>query len=359
MKMSNRKSLLFWGELPPTVFHGISLSNKRILSALSGDFDIYKVEDNASFGGRIRALSSFIVSLIKLIRLSSRKVDIYYLNAPLSCLGLWKIYLSILFVKAFSSNVKIISHLHRGDFLQFVKNTHNKRIFERFSSQIDTLLVLSKRAAQELVGSSLIDKEKIQVLHNTVTVSAKKESILIASDSIFNERFFYCLCNYISTKRIHSLIEIVNEIPLASINFNGTSSSNDYMEHLKKLDVNSICHFDGVISGDDKDMKLQRAKALVLPSLNEGMPLVILESLAQGTPVICFDVGYISDYIGEDYPGLVVELTDQSLTDKIIWLNQLSDDDYVSLRSLSFEIFWSKFDPEIINATTSVIFKKL
>ena len=357
--MKDKKALLFWGELPPTVFHGISLSNERILSALSTDFNISKVEDTVSFGGRLSALFSFFVSLIKLIRLSSRKVDIYYMNTPMSYLGLCKVYLSILVVKTLSSRVKVISHLHRGDFLEFTKGTRNKRLFERFSSQLDALLVLSKSASAELAGSSLIDKNKIEVLHNTVTVLSQKEIISSASDNILNERDFYCLCNYIPTKRIHKLVEIVNEIPLANVNFNGTSSSADYMQRLNKLDTNAICHFGGVINGDDKDIKLQQAKALILPSLNEGMPLVILESLAQGTPVICFDIGYISDYIGQDYPGLVTELTDQALKDKIIWLNGLSKDDYSLFRDISFNVFWKKFDPEIINSTTTDIFKKL
>ncbi|MEM5507007.1 glycosyltransferase [Shewanella frigidimarina] len=357
--MKNRKSLLFWGELPPNVFHGISLSNERILSALSVDFDIHKVEDNAGFRGRLMALCSFLISLLKLIRLSSRKVDIYYLNAPMSYLGLWKVYLSILTVKAFSSRVKVISHLHRGDFLEFIKNKRNKRLFKRFTSQLDTLLVLSKRATLELAESFLIDENKVEVLHNTVAVVAQKENILIAADSAFNERYFYCLCNYIPSKRIHKLVEIVNQINLVNVNFNGTSSGDNYMERINKLDTHSICRFDGVINGVNKETKLRSAKALILPSLNEGMPLVILESLAQGTPVICFDIGYISDYIGKDYPGLVTELTDQALKDKIIWLNKLSNDDYLSLRKRSFKLFWKSFDPEIINSTTSVIFKKV
>ena len=357
--MKNSKSLLFWGELPPTVFHGISLSNERILSALSGYFNIYKVEDNASFGGRLRALVSFFISILKLMHLSRRKVDIYYHNAPMSYLGLWKVYLSILAVKVFSSKVKVVSHLHRGDFLEFTKSSRNMRLFKRFSSQLDILLVLSKSAAIELAESSLIDSHKIEILHNTVTVITAKNAILMTNDNAFNKEGVYCLCNYIPTKRIHNLVEIVNEIPLANVIFNGTSSSNGYMQRLKELDVNSICSFGGVINGVEKEVRLQRAKALVLPSLNEGMPLVILESLAQGTPVICFDIGYISDYIGVDYPGLVTELSDEAFKDKIIWLNQLSNDDYTSLRVLSFKVFWDRFNPELINSATSHIFKKL
>ena len=357
--MQCKKRLLFWGELPPTVYHGISISNERILSALSADFYIYKVEDNSSFGSRLKVLFSFFISQLKLMRLSCQNIDIYYLNAPMSYLGLLKVYSSILIVKYFSSSVKVIAHLHRGDFLEFIKKSGNKRLFERFASQLDTLLVLSKSSEIELITSTLIDKHKIEVLHNTVVLSTVKNVILNTNYDVVKEQFYYCLCNYIPTKRIHNLVSIVNEVPLIKVKFNGVSADVDYMKNLKVLDTYSLCHFDSVISGCDKEKKIQNSKAIILPSLNEGMPLVILESLAQGTPVICFDIGYIRDYIGEDYPGLVTELTDQALKDKITWLNGLSDDDYLLLRNLSFNIFWKKFDPEIINSMTTEIFKNI
>jgi glycosyltransferase involved in cell wall biosynthesis len=353
------KKILFWGELPSTVVHGISLSNRRILSALSSDFDVFIIEDNSSFGGRLSALLSLCVSLVSFIRLSSRKFDIYYMNAPMSYLGLCKVYLSILVVKVLAPRVKVIAHLHRGDFLNFIQITRNKRLFERFTSHLDLLLVLSKSAATELSESGLIYEDNIEVLHNTVTVRSNKEAIAMASVNLLTERYFYCLCNYLPSKRIHKLVETVNQIPLAYVSFNGRSSGDGYMKQLNALDSNSICVFSGVISGNDKDIKLRQAKALILPSLNEGMPLVILESLAQGTPVICFDIGYIRDYIGEDYPGLVTKLSDKALKDKIVWLNQLSNDDYLSLRKRSVDLFWKQFDPEIINSRTSDIFKKM
>jgi glycosyltransferase involved in cell wall biosynthesis len=356
--MHSKKRLLFFGELPPTVYHGISISNERILSALSADFYIYKVEDKSSFGSSLRALFSFFISQLKLMRFSYRNVDVYYLNAPMSYLGLWKVYFSILIVKVSSKNVKVVAHLHRGDFLEFIKNTGNKRLFERFSSQLDKLLVLSKSSELELTASNLIKEHKIEILHNTVVLSALKNFILNTSYDIVKEQFYYCLCNYIPTKRIHNLVGIVNEILVIKVKFNGASASENYMQDLKSLDVNSLCCFDGVINGYDKEKRLQSSKALILPSLNEGMPLVILESLAQGTPVICFDIGYISDYVGEDYPGLVTVLTDRALKEKIEWLNQLSNNDYLSLRKLSFDVFWKRFDPKIINLEASVIFNK-
>ena len=357
--MNSKRKLLFWGELPPEVVHGISLSNERILSALSNDFDIVKVEDKASFHGLLKTLYYFFVSLLKLIHFSIKQQNLYYLNAPMSYLGLLKAYISIITVKIFSPSVKVVSHLHRGDFLQFVEHPRNKRLFKYFATQLNYLLVLSETASLELSKHSLIEQNKVKVLYNSISLSRSKAMIANKAFDTGGKDKFYCLCNYIPTKRIHNLVEVVNDIPVTEVIFNGTLSSESYMVQLRQLDIGSICKFEGVVKSTEKEDRISESKALLLPSLNEGMPLVILESLAQGTPVICFDVGYISDYVGKDYPGLVNELNDQALKEKIKWLEQLSDEEYLRLRELSFQLFWQRFDPAMIDTKITGYFNNM
>ena len=357
--MKNKKKLLFWGELPPTVYHGISISNERILSALSTGFTIYTVKDNGSFGGRLRALFSFFISILKLTYVSHRKFDIYYTNMPMSYLGLWKIYLSVVCVKLISSNTKVVSHLHRGDFLDFIQTPRNKSLFEKLSTRIDSVLSLSETAKSELVGSGLINTDKVDVLYNTISITLTKTAIIENMANDFSQSDFYCLCNYISTKRIHHLVEIANAIPLERVRFNGAAESDSYMQKLIALNKEAVCYFNGVINGEEKEVALGQSKALVLPSLNEGMPLVVLESLAQSTPVICYDVGYIRDYVGSDYPGLVKEFTDEALKEKIEWINTLPSEEYLALRKYSFDLFWNNFDVNKINSSALNMFGRL
>ncbi|MEL0622241.1 glycosyltransferase [Marinomonas arenicola] len=345
--------IVFFGEFPPKVCHGISLSNERILNVLCPFFHVVKLEDRSSFGGFFSKLFSFFYSSIRLIFLSFFKIDIYYTNFPMSSLGLWKVYVSVLIVGFFSPRVKIISHLHRGDLLDFIKVDKNRKLFDRFVSRIDFILVLSESSESDINELLPFNNVVVRVVRNTI----KLESEYNVRDVDFLNRRFYCLCNYISSKRIHSMVSIANYYPNFSVDFNGVFSSNDYMEKLKKLDVNNVCNFGGVVSGQDKETKLRCAKALVLPSLNEGMPLVILESLAQGTPVICFNIGYISEYLGENYPGLVKELTDEAFREKMDWLNQLPEDDYKNLRDLSYSVFWENYSPDKVNENILSVFQ--
>ena len=59
--------------------------------------------------------------------------------------------------------------------------------------------------------------------------------------------------------------------------------------------------YKGVLGFEDRLVKMSEYDCLVLPSESEGMPMVLLESMAIGLPFICTNVGGISDLVGKDY----------------------------------------------------------
>lgn len=348
----NKKNILFWGELPPKITHGISLSSARIIKHLAARFNVLIIEDASAFANNIKTILLSFRAYLAISRLAKKKIDIFYINMPMSYLGLWRNYIAIRVMLLFSPNTVIVSHLHRGDFVDFYNILKHRKITDRFLNLVSTLIVLSHRSKSELVSATRVNERKITVLYNSVNV--KKEPL---QKENFKNTVNYCLSNYIPSKRIHSLVKIANEKDI-NIDFNGTITDDSYMKKLEEININNKCKLNGIITGDDKINKIKESRFMIIPSLNEGMPLVILESLSKGTPVICFDVGYIKEYVGNSYPGLVNDLTDEALSKKILELNSLSNEQYLKLCKQSYDIFWSRFDPKLINEQASSIFNQ-
>lgn len=96
-----------------------------------------------------------------------------------------------------------------------------------------------------------------------------------------------------------------------------------YKPHLQKCVVkknyNATVTFLGQVSHDDLRLYYNMADVLVLPSEMEGVPMVILESLACGTPVVASYVGGIPDVVFDNVNGTVLDdVSAKSLASSII-----------------------------------------
>ncbi|MDA0833148.1 MAG: glycosyltransferase [Planctomycetota bacterium] len=75
-------------------------------------------------------------------------------------------------------------------------------------------------------------------------------------------------------------------------------------EHASRLGLASVVHFVGW--SDQIPEFLKASSLLVLPSLWEGMPNVVLEAMASGLPVIASDVEGVRELISPDQTGIIV-----------------------------------------------------
>jgi teichuronic acid biosynthesis glycosyltransferase TuaC len=75
----------------------------------------------------------------------------------------------------------------------------------------------------------------------------------------------------------------------------------------ERLDVSPRVQFAGVLDAGSLRDCYRKADALVLMSEREGMPNVVLESLACGTPVLAADVGGIAEIVSSETAGELVD----------------------------------------------------
>jgi glycosyltransferase involved in cell wall biosynthesis len=79
------------------------------------------------------------------------------------------------------------------------------------------------------------------------------------------------------------------------------------LEHkASKLGLDDVIEFTGYVSHDKISKHLTDAWLLVLPSLTEGLPKVVLEAMAAGRPVVATRVGGIPEVVEDGVNGFLV-----------------------------------------------------
>ena len=93
-------------------------------------------------------------------------------------------------------------------------------------------------------------------------------------------------------KGLEYLVEAAQRLPQVSQVVIAGASDHDasYREMLEWLDTGHKMVFTGFTSGEDLRQLYSHARGFVLPSVNEGFPMVLLEAMAYGLPILCSDI---------------------------------------------------------------------
>lgn len=108
-------------------------------------------------------------------------------------------------------------------------------------------------------------------------------------------------------KGAHDLIEAFRacDCGLKLVIAGGSSHSDTYVESLHQAAANDErIVFTGPLFGEDKDEAFSNAALFVLPSLLEGMPIVLLEAMSYGCPVLASDIPECLEVVQEHTPPL-------------------------------------------------------
>ena len=315
--MNRNTKILFWGGLPPATINGVTISNLINLNILSKEFQIDCIEECNSFRhhGKLSLfkIKSFVKSNLAIIKRAYKNhYKYFYLVFSVSTLGGIKTLLAIVCFRMFNQG-KVVLHIHRGDFFSaFYKSRINKIIASLVLILTNKIIVLSESQKKEI---QLKFNNCVEVLTNTVEIEYKYDPIVKQ-----NINFLY-ISNYLVDKGILDLLEVfkklIKKYPYINLQTFGAFSD----QQLKKiiLGYNSTnIQIHNTISGIEKFQIISQSDCLILPSWNEGQPIVLLEAMSVGTPVISTNVGLIPELLGSDYPFLSLARDQVSLENTII-----------------------------------------
>lgn len=315
--LQEKKSLIFFGEKPPRTIHGASISSGINLAMLQDYFNIKIIEEFADlkYHGRFSLNKSFVfLGAIKELQqaLARNTYDCFYGVLYFSSFGIIKNYLALSLYRRANPAGKVYLHIHRSDFDRFHASKLNRFFFSKVQRMTDRFILLS---AQQQDGFPVAADKKV-VLFNTIEqegvskVHKEKEQVL---------RCIY-IANYIEEKGVGELTRIFCQLPAASyyLDCYGNVTQPAYWEMLTAGIAGQVhIQLHQAITGDQKFKALCAADVFIFPSHNEGMPLVLLEAMSVGLPVITTCVGYVNELLGDDYPFYCEPKNEASLKDCI------------------------------------------
>jgi glycosyltransferase involved in cell wall biosynthesis len=198
----------------------------------------------------------------------------------------------------------------------------------------DKIIVVSKATLKYVVNLGA-EPEKVEVIHNGVDVekfrpdderrAKTREKLQIPQDA----------CVALTVRRlvykngIDTLIESARKVVREKSNFLflvvGTGPDQaEVGSRVKAYGMERNFRLLGFVHDEDLPSYYNAADLFVLPSKSgEGLPLVTLEAMACGLPIIATDVGGIREIVYRDYGRLVPPDNPQLLADEILTVSRM------------------------------------
>lgn len=180
--------------------------------------------------------------------------------------------------------------------------------YKKFLKYIDEIVVETEihKSTLEL----LFNKNKITVIPSYCFNSFKLKPLRkYESNSIINIGY---VGRYDKNKGILELLDLFNEIIKTDINLllsyfgNHGDSKEELKEKVKKLGLqDKVFIHSGWNNESEYENILEKLDFIVLLSKSEGLPLVLLESMAFGNPFVSTNVGAI-DSLAKDNPNVII-----------------------------------------------------
>jgi glycosyltransferase involved in cell wall biosynthesis len=207
------------------------------------------------------------------------------------------------------ARIPVVLHLHAVQLMQAYDGARPIiRFLIRTPFRAATCcLVLGSVWKKWLADELRIDDKRVEVVYNGVEVSFGSNVRISDNSAIF--RFLF-LGNLLERKGLSDLLRALALLGENGPHWRATIAGGGDIELYRRksstLGLTSRIEFVGWVEQTEAHALLANCDALVLPSYDEGLPLVILEALGIGTPVVCTPVGAVREAIGSADAALFV-----------------------------------------------------
>ncbi|MDD5680403.1 MAG: glycosyltransferase family 4 protein [Candidatus Omnitrophica bacterium] len=207
---------------------------------------------------------------------------------------------------------------HIGDWMSLSQIS----IMRFFWKLCDSIITLSETMRKHMVELKAADADKIYLVPTMLSFSGAIRGV---EDGKEKETVSVGIIGRLTPEKGHIFfLKAASSILKSHRNVSFIIAGNGYLkdelaEAAKHMGLGGNLEFTGTFK-DISDI-MDRIDILVLSSLTEGLPLVLLEGMAYGKPIVATDVGGVNELVVEDKTGFIVAPKDpEALANAILTL---------------------------------------
>ncbi|RJQ24529.1 glycosyltransferase family 4 protein [Candidatus Parcubacteria bacterium] len=210
-------------------------------------------------------------------------------------------------------NKKIVVTIRGNESICYYENSLRKKLLINTLQNVDHIISVSNELERKVIEEYGIKKDRVTVIPNGIEPEKFKSIDKIMARKYCgldkDKKYILSLSRLSHEKGLEYLFEAfaflkVNNAELVVV---GDGPLNEALHNMSlKLGIRNKVNFIGSVSHDETINWYNAADVYCLPSLWEGCPNVIIESLACGTPVVSTKVGGIPDLVPNDDYGYLV-----------------------------------------------------
>ena len=328
MLKRSKPRVLLVATFPPPV-HGSSMVSMQIKESeiINDAFEVDYVNLGTSRTmaeiGRLsyvlyaRKALRFLCSYFKMLwKLLSYRYDLTYLAITCHDVGFLKDSPFVITARLLSK--KYVIHQHNRGMAPYVQRAPYKWLLPMAYNKAKVIL-LSWRLYEDI--SAVVKKEQVLICPNGLPMPEyllknKDASINLKEKESVPEILF--LSNLVESKGVWPLLDAYKILKDKGVRFHssfvgGTSrfiSAGKFAAEVKARGLEGMVEYLGPQYGDDKWRAYQRADIFVLPSMDDCLPLTIMEAMMTKTAVVGSDIGAIPDLVEDGVTGYIISSED-------------------------------------------------
>jgi len=205
----------------------------------------------------------------------------------------------------------------------YLPDKFTKLIWKAVLKNASKVIALSEDMKNKLIN--ICDKDQVIIIPNGIELEkfenfCQRELNHKTKKTIL---FVGTLCPVKSVNYLIKAMSIIHRrLPATNLLIVGDGPEKEKLESLvKELNLQDCIHFTGKAPNEKIPEYMSQAHLFALPSSSEGLPLVIIEAMASGLPIVTTNVGGLPEIVKNRENGFTVESrSPEALAEKILLL---------------------------------------